>query len=87
MSETILFDVDGRMAVVTLNRPGRLNAVNGTMMVALLETVEALSDDRDIPAVVLTGARADGPKGLNASGQKSGSAYVGLDGQRERVAR
>jgi enoyl-CoA hydratase len=54
--ETIKVERIGRVAVLTLNRPGALNALNETLM---QETVSALTDlDRDpeIGAIVITGS-------------------------------
>lgn len=57
MTDTLLIDRsrDG-IAVVTLNRPDRLNAVNEEMRDALIQTFTALGADRSVLAVVLTGA-------------------------------
>lgn len=44
------------VAVLRLNRPDRLNAIDETMRDDLLRTVQALAGDRSVRAVVLTGA-------------------------------
>jgi enoyl-CoA hydratase len=44
------------VALVTLNRPSRMNAMAFDVMVPLRETIEALSHDNDVRVVVLTGA-------------------------------
>jgi enoyl-CoA hydratase/carnithine racemase len=44
------------VAVVRLNRPGRLNAVNEVMVAELRQTCVALGADPDVHVVVLTGA-------------------------------
>jgi enoyl-CoA hydratase/carnithine racemase len=52
----IIYEKDGHVAVITLNRPEKLNAYSEVMV---HETIAALSDARDddnIRAVVLTGA-------------------------------
>ncbi|CAJ1495696.1 enoyl-CoA hydratase/isomerase family protein [[Mycobacterium] holstebronense] len=57
MSETVQIDRSHEgVAVVTLNRPDRLNAVNQVMRDALLQTFTTLGSDRSVLAVVLTGA-------------------------------
>jgi len=54
--ETIIYDLDQRVALITLNRPERLNAWNDTMASELgLALAEAETDD-DVRVVVLTGA-------------------------------
>jgi enoyl-CoA hydratase/carnithine racemase len=44
------------VALVRLNRPGSLNAINGVMVRELKDLCAALPDERDVRAVVLTGA-------------------------------
>ncbi len=47
--------VDGNIAVVTLNRPERLNTLNGDMHRDLITCWEHIADDPDIRAGVITG--------------------------------
>ena len=56
MSDTVLLKKEGRVAVLTLNRPDALNALNGELMTALTDHVEQLSDDPDIGCIVITGS-------------------------------
>jgi enoyl-CoA hydratase len=49
-------DLDGAVAIVTLNRPEAMNALNKAMRAALAEAMTALNADDSIHAVVLTGA-------------------------------
>jgi len=49
---------DGAVAIITLNRPQRLNALSRSLCHALVATAEALSADNTVRAVVLTGAGA-----------------------------
>lgn len=46
---------DNRIAVVSLDRPERRNAMNGETIQALLQAFGDLRDDMDVRAVVLTG--------------------------------
>lgn len=48
--------VKGHVAAITLNRPDRYNALNMRMVEELLEAVSACDEDREVRAVVLTGA-------------------------------
>jgi enoyl-CoA hydratase/carnithine racemase len=43
------------VAVLRLNRPDRLNAINEVMQIELVQTLAALASDRSVHAVVLTG--------------------------------
>jgi 2-(1,2-epoxy-1,2-dihydrophenyl)acetyl-CoA isomerase len=56
--EAAVLDVkrEGRVAVLTLNRPDRLNALNDSLHEALNEAVGEAAQDRTIGAVVVTGA-------------------------------
>lgn len=56
MSDTVLKELEGRVALLTINRPDKLNALNQQVrddMLALLDEIEA---DDAIGAVVITGA-------------------------------
>jgi enoyl-CoA hydratase/carnithine racemase len=54
--EGIGCEIDGAVAVVTIDRPAKLNAVTQEMSDRLVEVIESLNDDPRVRAVVLTGA-------------------------------
>jgi len=54
--ETILVEIDGNVALITLNRPKVLNALNALMIGELAEAFEELDADAVVRAIVLTGA-------------------------------
>ncbi len=54
--ETLLVEVRGRVAIVTLNRPQALNALNSTVMEELREALAGFQKNSDVGAVVLTGS-------------------------------
>ena len=54
--ESILFEVRNRTAIVTLNRPEAMNALNTGMLGELDEVFNCISVDDQIGAVILTGA-------------------------------
>ncbi|MYE12673.1 MAG: enoyl-CoA hydratase/isomerase family protein [Gammaproteobacteria bacterium] len=54
--ETVLYEVDGPLATVTLNRPESLNGITNRMMRELYETLNEVASDRDVRAVLFTGA-------------------------------
>lgn len=56
MNDPVLMQFDGTVALVTLNRPERLNAVNGALRAALIRTLGELNRDDRVRAVVITGA-------------------------------
>jgi 2-(1,2-epoxy-1,2-dihydrophenyl)acetyl-CoA isomerase len=55
MSDLLEVVKDG-VAVLTMNRPDRLNALSGPMLDAMLETLARLAADQNVGVVVLTGA-------------------------------
>jgi enoyl-CoA hydratase len=54
--ETLRVEVEDRVAVVTIHRPEKLNALNATVRRELIEAMDALGRDDDVRVVVLTGA-------------------------------
>ena len=55
--ETIIYEVEDRVATITLNRPERLNAISLTMINELNEVYQAAEADPDVP-----------PDGIGTSG-------------------
>ena len=51
----VAVEARGDVAIVTLDRPDKLNAINDEMLDELLEAIEAIGRDDAIGAVVLTG--------------------------------
>src|SRR6266851_3000134 len=56
MTNELLETVKDGVAVLTMNRPDRLNALSGEMLDMMLEALPRLADDPDVGVVVLTGA-------------------------------
>ena len=54
--EQILYEVDDRIATVTLNRPERLNAWTIVMMDELIKAFDMLDMDDEVRAIIVTGA-------------------------------
>jgi enoyl-CoA hydratase len=52
----VMVEVEDRVATLTLNRPEARNALNRALMYALWDAVGAAGSDRDVDAVILTGA-------------------------------
>ena len=53
---TIEYATEGRVALITLNRPERLNAWTPAMASEQAAAIEAANDDRSVGAIVMTGA-------------------------------
>jgi enoyl-CoA hydratase/carnithine racemase len=56
MSELVLLEMKGPVALITLNRPEKLNALSYALIDRLMELLDQIEDDAGIRAVVLTGA-------------------------------
>ena len=56
MADTILQDRDGRVAILTVNRPDKLNALNDQVREDLLAALTAIEHDDGVGVVVITGA-------------------------------
>ncbi len=72
MSGTIGFETDGHVALITIDRPEKLNAMTPEMAETLVELAGRCNADDEIRAIVLTGA---GPRSFSA-----GSDIRALDG-------
>ncbi|MBX2805757.1 MAG: crotonase/enoyl-CoA hydratase family protein [Hyphomicrobiales bacterium] len=65
MNELILMDVRSSVALLTLNRPEKLNALNYAMLDRLMERLDEVETMPDARAVILTGA---GERAFSAGG-------------------
>lgn len=54
--QNILFDREGEVGIVTLNRPSQMNALNYRAFEELLDCFEEINRDETVRCVVLTGA-------------------------------
>jgi len=54
--EVVILSKQEHVAVITLNRPKAMNSLNGELCARLSETIDALDQDEDIRAVIITGA-------------------------------
>ena len=55
-SDTLLFDLADKVAVITLNRPAVRNALNRELSQVLMEALQRVHTDEDIRVAVLAGA-------------------------------
>lgn len=76
MTDTVLVSAEGAVGRVTLNAPDRLNAVDPTMLRAMIAAVEGFDADPAIRVIVVTGAGRGFCSGANL-------AVEVVDGRRE----
>jgi enoyl-CoA hydratase len=77
--EHVLYDVDGAVATVTLNRPDQRNAVASQTLRELRSALSTAKDDAGVRTVILTGA---GEKAFCAGADLAG--FAGDTGETER---
>jgi 2-(1,2-epoxy-1,2-dihydrophenyl)acetyl-CoA isomerase len=70
--KTILYEVQGAKATITLNRPDQLNGITNTMMRELYECVGRVADDREVRVLKLTGAGRGFCPGADLNAYSSG---------------
>src|SRR3989441_10889435 len=61
--QTLLFEIKDGIALITINRPDKLNALNDQVMAELADVAQRLATDDAIRGAILTGA---GPKAFVA---------------------
>ncbi len=80
--ETVLFEVENRVATITLNRPERKNAMNQTLKDELRECWRSVKADPDIWVAIITGAGDAFSSGADVESLASG-AFARPDRWRE----
>jgi enoyl-CoA hydratase len=74
-----------RVATVTLNRPDRLNAVNPGLHHELMTIWNDLAEDREVNAIILTGAGRAFCAGGDVKGMASGTLASASGNKAERI--
>jgi len=54
--KTVLYSRDGNVGIISLNRPERLNAINGGLLRDFIEQLKTAREDKEAISVILTGA-------------------------------
>ena len=76
----LLYETDGGVATITLNRPHRLNAISAPMLESLSQALRAADRDRSVRVIVLTGAGRGFCAGLDLKDLLAGTGIGGNDG-------
>ena len=71
--ETILYEVEGNLATVTMNRPESLNGITNTMMRELYECLNVAALDERVRVLVFTGAGRGFCPGVDLKASTSGA--------------
>jgi enoyl-CoA hydratase len=70
MADVVTYSTDGRVGIITLNRPDARNAVNGALALGLEAAIDALESDPDVWVGIL---------GANTEGQERPVFSAGAD--------
>ncbi|MBV9411833.1 MAG: crotonase/enoyl-CoA hydratase family protein [Acidimicrobiia bacterium] len=81
----LLYEVDGPVLTITLNRPDKLNAFTFTMMTELLDAFDHADDDDDVRAVIVTGAGRGFCAGADLSAGDETFDYRDTSGNKARL--
>jgi enoyl-CoA hydratase len=54
--ENIIAEINGKVGLITLNRPNQLNALNDALVEELAEALESFESDENIGCIVITGS-------------------------------
>ena len=69
-TEELLLEEQDGVLTITINRPHKRNAMNDVVVQGIMQSFDAISDRRDIRAVVLQGAEGHFCSGGDISGMK-----------------
>lgn len=69
--EYIMLDIRGRVGVITLNRPAKLNALCDELMDELTSALDRLESDDNVGCIVLTGSAKAFAAGADIGGMKT----------------
>ena len=75
----LLYEVDSRIATITLNRPDRLNAISGPMLDSFSRVLRDADADRDVRVIIITGAGRGFCAGLDLKDLTAGTG-IGSNG-------
>ncbi len=76
----LLYEADGGIVTITLNRPDRLNAITMPMLESLSRALRAADVDRGVRVIVLTGAGRGFCAGLDLKDLAAGTGIGANDG-------
>src|SRR4051794_31780071 len=84
-ADEVLYEAADGVAVITLNRPERMNTISGPMLTQLTELLLKANGDRDVRAVILTATGRAFCAGLDLVDATQGSG-IGSQSQASAVS-
>jgi len=82
----VLTEIDGPIAIITLNRPDKHNAFDDSLIADLTARLQAVDNMADIRVVVLSAAGKSFSAGADLHWMKRMAAYSELDNERDAMA-
>ena len=76
----IKYEIDGHVAILTFNRPERMNTISGPMLSSLSELLLKADRDRDVRCVIITGEGRAWCAGLDIKAQSEGTGLLSTSG-------
>ncbi len=76
----LIYDVAGHVATITLNRPERLNAISGPMLAGFSQAFREADRDKNVRAIILTGAGKGFCSGLDLKEQGANATGSSING-------
>ena len=83
-SKAVLFEVQDKVAIVTINRPEVRNAVNGEVLEGLAQAAQSVISQTEVRAVIVTGA---GDRAFSAGLDLKAASAAGADTVLTRASR
>ena len=79
MTDELLYDVQDHIAVITLNRPEKLNAFSNEMLDAWQESITRASVDQSVRVIIVTGEGRGFCSGADVGRERAGADVLGGD--------
>ncbi|MEM7082453.1 MAG: crotonase/enoyl-CoA hydratase family protein [Pseudomonadota bacterium] len=76
MADSILIDIQDHVAIVTLNRPEKLNAADQSVFSGMIDAGDALAERDDVRAIVLQGAGRCFCSGIDVTSLMSDGTFM-----------
>lgn len=73
--KTVLYSREKGIGIITLNRPERLNAINGDLLSDLIDQLIAAREDQTVASIILTGAGSSFCSGDDLKETSAGKSY------------
>ena len=77
--DAVLYDVQGHVGIITLNRPEKLNAFSNEMLELWQGYINTASQDQGVRVVIVTGAGRGFCSGADVSRERAGADVLGGD--------